>query len=279
MDNEKVPKSSEFFTCIFCDYSTSRRSQFDRHLSTDKHKMVINDNKKVPKSSVPLMCSCGKSYKHKSGLSRHKRICSTESESKSESESESAMCKILQNMVVSQNTVIELLKENAKTPAIMNHTTNNTQININMFLNEYCKDAITIGEFIESIQPTVEDVLYMTKHGNKQGLSKILTNALGQLEITERPLHCTDLKRHTTYIKQPDGWSKEKDQAHVKKICENVEHACMKKTLDILNSNPNYKKNGTKEYEEGIKMIMESNGDFDYTEIIKAVEETTHLQK
>ena len=196
------------------------------------------------------------------------------------------ICKLLTDLAQSHQQVVELLKEKNQLVPVTNTTINNTncnntQININMFLNEHCKDAITIGEFIRSIQPTVEDVLYMTKYGNKEGLSKILTNALGQLEITERPLHCTDLKRHTTYIKEPEGWMKETDQKQLKRLCNTVQHGCMKTAITILESDPKYKKNGTEEYEEGLKIMTETTAanDSTYEQISRVLEENTHLQK
>lgn len=141
-----------------------------------------------------------------------------------------------------------------------NINSNNTQVNINMFLNDHCKDAITLTKFIESVQPTFDDVMYMSNNGNVAGLTKVLKNALDGLEITKRPLHCTDVKRHTTWVKEADGWQKDPEQAGLKRMCSKVEHACLIKTMDIIQGDDNYLIDGTAEYEHVHKMMLEAGG-------------------
>ena len=141
-----------------------------------------------------------------------------------------------------------------------NNSNNNTQVNVNMFLNEYCKDAVTLTKFIESIKPSFEDVMYMSDKGNVAGLTKILKTALGGLAITNRPLHCTDVKRHTTWVKEEDGWQKDQEQANLKRLCNKVEHACLIKTMDIIQGDENYLIDGTAEYEHVHKMMLEAGG-------------------
>jgi hypothetical protein len=288
MANKNAAKNGGY-SCESCGFITSNKTDYNRHIATAKH---LAANERLTKKRLQeFHCECGKSYKFQSSLCKHKKTCGAhEEEKRAETEHPSStndlICKLLTDLAQSHQQVVELLKEKNQLVPITNTTINNTncnntQININMFLNEHCKDAITIGEFIRSIQPTVEDVLYMTKYGNKEGLSKILTNALGQLEITERPLHCTDLKRHTTYVKEPEGWTKETDQKHLKRLCNTVQHGCMKTAITILESDPNYKKSGTEEYEEGLKIMTETTAasDSTYEQISKVLEESTHLQK
>ena len=141
-----------------------------------------------------------------------------------------------------------------------NINSNNTQVNINMFLNDHCKDAITLTKFIESVKPTFDDVMYMSNNGNVAGLTKVLKNALDGLEITKRPLHCTDVKRHTTWVKEADGWQKDPEQAGLKRMCSKVEHACLIKTMDIIQGDDNYLIDGTAEYEHVHKMMLEAGG-------------------
>jgi len=289
MANKNVAKNSGY-SCENCGFITSNKTDYMRHIATAKH---LAANERLTKKRLQeFLCECGKNYKFQSSLCKHKKACSHRQEEsctkpeEKESSTNDLICKLLTDLAQSHQQVVELLKEKNQLVPVSNTTINNTncnntQININMFLNEHCKDAITIGEFIRSIQPTVEDVLYMTKYGNKEGLSKILTNALGQLEITERPLHCTDLKRHTTYIKELEGWTKETDQKHLKRLCNTVQHGCMKTAITILESDPKYKKNGTEEYEEGLKIMTETTAanDSTYEQISRVLEENTHLQK
>ena len=102
--------------------------------------------------------------------------------------------------------------------------------------------------------------MYMSNNGNVAGLTKVLKNALDGLEITQRPLHCTDVKRHTTWVKEADGWQKDPEQAGLKRMCSKVEHACLIKTMDIIQGDDNYLIDGTAEYEHVHKMMLEAGG-------------------
>ena len=191
--------------------------------------------------------------------------------------SKDVMCELLKELCITnkqnvdlqkqnaefQNRLLEFMKDNTNhfvSNNITNNTCNNTQVNVNMFLNEQCKDAITLNAFIQSISPTFDEVLYMANNGNKEGLYKIIKNSFSQIELTKRPMHCTDLKRHTTYVKDETGWLKEHDQTHLRKLCGKVEHACLVKTLAIIEGDERYTTNGTEEYEDSIRMMQESVG-------------------
>jgi len=288
--NETKKNSKKLaFNCERCGFISCSKNDYDRHLLTAKHKNETNETKKTQKNSATLACkNCNQNFNSRTTLWRHGKMCIQDvhmgTQDIQEIMTSDTICNLLKELTITQQQnaeynkqMIEIMK--TKNDAVSNITTtnNNTQININMFLNDYCKDAITMGDFIKSIQPTVEDVLYMTKHGNKEGLSKILTTALGQLEITERPLHCTDLKRHTTYVKEPEGWMKETDQKHLKRLYAKTQHECMKTAVIILGENPKYSKNGTEEYEDSIKMMAETSKEPDHDFISKALEEQAHL--
>jgi len=284
-----LPQKPPTFTCEPCHFITSNKKDYSRHISTAKHNRLIESSKvKHANISHEHRCHCGKTYLHQSSLCKHRNKCKKTSDQKDglESPSSDMIYKLLNDLVVTQNQnaeyqrkMIELM--NDKTSAISNitnntTTTNNMQININMFLNEYCKDAITIGEFIKSVQPSIEDVFYMTKHGNKEGLSKILTTALGQLEITERPLHCTDLKRNTTYVKEPEGWIKDKDDMHMKKLCLTTQHECIKTAANLLTEDATFIE---RDSEETIRMMEETTKDPEYDSIFKTLNESVLLNK
>jgi len=294
-----VPKVPKIFECKKCDYRTSRESQYDRHISTAKHQMVTNGKEKVPKVPSKNKCNCGKEYSHFSGLSRHKKTCDgtliVAPENVSlvpieTSKSDTMIYEILMKLATStcalEAKVAELSQSNTINNTVNNtantinaNTTNNNNITVNMFLEQYCKDAITIQDFIQSIQTTNDDVLYLTKHGNKEGVTKIVTSALDQLAITERPIHCTDTKRHTTYIKDTEGWNKEHSQDYLKRLCNVTQHKCMKNAMEILESNPNYSINGTPEYEERIRMMAEVTTYANEDAILRQIEERTTLNK
>ena len=313
--NKKMPKKSQIFSCIICAFNTSKQSNYKKHLTTRKHNLATLstnrqhvDNEKEPQHTC---VQCLRKYTDRSGLWRHKRSCKPEVSLVSQTmdiapSPNDTMFKLMKELCISNietnKQIVELMREKeqrsysvvsatSSTPTttnIINHitntNTNNTQINVNMFLNEYCKDAMTIDDFIQSIQINMADMMYMAKHGNKEGLLAVIRNSLNQLQITERPLHCTDTKRHTTYVKENTGWNKENDQKHLKRLCSKTEHACLVKTMDIINENPKYTTNGTQEYETAIKMMMESNGGCMGSEhnrggVIRQLEETISLDK
>ncbi len=285
MMTEKVPKSSELFRCETCDYITSRNSQYNRHILTAKHKNATTATKKVPE----YICEkCTRKYVDRKGLWRHKKTCTIITTNPI---SKNTILDIMKELVISQNQNNDLQHKileqqskifeltNTKTVNNTNCNNNNKIITINMFLNEKCKDAITIQEFLKSIKPTMEDIMYLTEHGNKEGISKIIKNALGQLEVTERPLHCTDLKRHTTYVKHPDGWNKEQDQNHANKIYDHTIHKCSSQLNAILESDTNYFVMGTNEYETRIKMMTETFCEKNKDAILRNLEVNIQLDK
>jgi hypothetical protein len=297
---QELPQKTPKYICEKCDMRTNNKKDYSRHLLTAKHRNVTLV---TPKNPAACYECCGVTFANRTALWRHKKTC-TLSETKAvqnvQSQPNNNDSQILPEQLpfsISNDMIYELLRElcSKRDNVIHNNTTNNTttnnttnhntttnnNINFNVFLNEYCKDAVSISDFIKSINASVENVMYMTKHGNRQGVSKIIMDALEPLDLTERPLHCTDLKRHTTYIKENDGWVKEQDQKHMKQLCNKVEHECIKTAVEIMSSNPNYRKSGTYEYEEGLKMMIETNGgaESNQSAIMKAVEEHVHVDR
>jgi hypothetical protein len=299
MSIEIVPKSSNVHSCQTCDYHASRLSQYERHLLTAKHIKATSATDSATSKVPENVCEkCNKKYADRKGLWRHKKSCVKERslvqvENPLSLIPQDTILEIMKELVVSQNQnndlqqkileqqskIIELTHAKTVNNTNTNCNNNNKIININMFLNEQCKDAITIQEFLKSIKPTVEDVMYLTEHGNKEGISKIITNALGQLEITERPVHCTDLKRHTTYVKHPEGWNKEQDQIHTKKIYDHTVHKCSTQLNEIFDKDPKYYERGTDEYENRIKMMTETFSDKNRDAILRNVEVSIQLDK
>ena len=165
-----------------------------------------------------------------------------------------------------------------------NNNNSNNQITVNMFLNEYCKDAITVQEFAKKIHPNFDELLYLTELGNKEGVYKILNDALSSLKITERPFHCTDVKRHTTYVKEPEGWKKEQDQSTLKKMCALAEHEYLKTSVKFVDENPEYVNTRCNEYNKWLCMMKEVYGGKAGSEhntklVIKMIEEKIQLDK
>ena len=263
-------KSSEKFYCEYCDYSTSRNSQYQRHISTDKHKILINPNIKTQNS---FSCICGKTYKHSSTLCSHKKTCKAEDTSNSVVVKENINDKDqLILMLVKQNA--ELIKETTDFKSMMmevikngthnnnSHNTNshNKAFNLNLFLNETCKDAMNINDFVESIKLQVSDLENVGEVGFVEGISNIIVKNLNALDITKRPIHCTDKKRETIYIKDENVWEKDESQCKIRKMIKKVVSKNQRLIPKFKEQNPEYNKSYSKVSDKYNKLIIESMG-------------------
>ena len=247
MLTKKSPKISHKFYCEKCNYKCSKQSEYNKHLSTAKHKKLTNLTEKSPKISTEFICTiCEKQYKSRMGLWQHKKKCSEELNDRLYT-LESNQTQIQND----SNTIIELIKQNqefkeliieqnkqlvelAHKPTTTNNNTinHNQKFNLNFFLNEQCKDAINMSDFLESMTLDMEDLTETGRLGYVGGISRILVNKLRELDTYKRPLHCTDLKRETLYIRENDEWSRENDSKEAlkglvnkvaNKNCKNIE--------------------------------------------------------
>jgi hypothetical protein len=223
MISKKVPK---IYECKKCDYKTSRESQWVRHLATGKHNADNLDTNKVPEM---FECECGKTYSYKPGLYKHKKKCdwNQKSDDFKKLSSEEIFMKLLKDnqefkqMIIEQNSKLMELAS-SKNTTIINNTTNNSNsnnsFNLQMFLNVQCKDALNISEFVDSLQPKIEDLETTGRLGYVEGISKIFLNGLQGLDINKRPIHCSDQKRETIYIKDNNVWEKESENREKLKL-------------------------------------------------------------
>ena len=272
-DSDLVPKSSEKFHCIYCDYSTCRKSQYERHLLTDKHKkktndskMIINDSVLVPKSSSHYKCLCGKIYKYDSGFYRHKKKCEFENKTTDNNAVSSLSDKELIIMLVKQNTeLMDMLKNSNSSQA--NHNTNslnnnnNKTFNLQFFLNETCKDAMNIMDFVDSIKLQLTDLEKVGEVGYAQGISNIITTNLKALDVTQRPVHCTDKKRETMYVKDEDKWEKEdEDNTRLRKMIRRVAHKNIRLLPQFREKYPEYSNSSSKVSDKYDRMALEAMG-------------------
>ena len=249
METKKSLKKSPVFVCNACDYNTCKKSDFDKHESTRKHQaMVIMETMETEKSQKVAqhnMCNkCKKKYNTRSGLWKHMKVCDytsnvTELSSK-QYESEKHITKIdnLYNISNKNELLLKLIKDNDEMMKIIkgqqeqinsiipkignvtnnNNTNNNTTNNfsLNVFLNEHCKDALNISDFIDSLKITLEDLLFSKTNGISRGITDVMIKGLKELDIHKRPIHCTDIKREIMYIKDEDKWSKDENHDMIK---------------------------------------------------------------
>ena len=231
------------FVCEFCHYTTIYKNNYDRHV---KSKHPLNSS-----SFQSYTCNnCGIKYKTASGLWKHiKNVCNKKSDTGITNEMFIEMMsqnKELQNVLVQQNEDYKnkILELSTIQPMITNNTTNNTtnnnqKLNLNIFLNETCKDAINFSEFMNSIHVSNEDLEKTASLGYVDGISRIIVNALKNTDMEHRPLHCTDIKRETVYIKEGNKWDKEnKEQENLKRAVQYISNKNLGKIQEWKKENP-----------------------------------------
>ena len=229
---EKSQKVAVSFYCETCHYTCSRMNDFTKHLSTRKHHLATSGNKNVVNSSVHICTNCNKEYLNRSGLWRHKKKCigvpeahdpspqqqqqphHANSDTSNPELVEKMFTMFTQMMTHNQDFMQNVIGKVQGINNIHNSNShNNTQFNINMFLNEQCKNAMNIGDFIKSLPITAQHYENTKDKGLADTLTNLMVDGLNNMEIVERPIHCTDQKRKVMYVKDNDKWEKDKDHA------------------------------------------------------------------
>jgi ribosomal protein L32E len=227
--NDFTPKNPNIFACENCNFNTCNKKDFNRHIQTKKHK--INDYQCLSMGNTQKTlheCSCGKTYKDNSGLWRHKKKCKADIPAEVEesdiyndddlTKDTEALIKYLmkensefKQMLMDQNKqMIELAKTAGHNTS--HNNSHNKSFNLQFFLNETCKDAMNITEFVDSIKLQLSDLINIGEVGYVEGISNIITSNLKALDVTQRPVHCADKKREVLYVKDEDKWEKEDDE-------------------------------------------------------------------
>jgi hypothetical protein len=311
MSIKKVQESSELYVCKLCDYTTCRKSQYIRHLTTDKHKnndLAINGNDlaiiKVPNEYICTLCK--KIYKDSSGLWRHKKKCNvtivTDSNVETIDKDQLILMLIKQNsdlikestefknMIMTQHTstqnmMMDVIKNGTNNTNITHTNSHNKAFNLQFFLNETCKDAMNIMDFVDSIKLQLSDLERVGELGYIEGISNIIVKNLKELDVTQRPVHCTDKKRETLYIKDEDKWEKDEERLKLHKVVRKV--TCKNQNLipKFKEAHPDCNRSSSKFSDQYNKIIVESmggSGDNDYEKeekIIKNISKKVFIEK
>jgi len=276
-------KLSKKYCCEICDYNTDRKSNLETHLKSAKHVKEINGSKiKQTLSNNNLVCEiCHKIYQTSAGLWKHKtkNNCKHDND---ECKKDIDNLKISDNEFTNKDLIMMLIKENSELKTIMmeqqsmmmkvleNGTSNNNShnttnshnkaFNLNLFLNETCKDAMNINEFVESIKLQVSDLENVGEVGFVEGISNIIVKNLNALDITKRPIHCTDRKREIIYIKDENVWEKDESQCKMRKAIKKVVSKNQRLIPKFKEQNPEYNKSYSKVSDKYNKLIIESMG-------------------
>ena len=286
--------------CELCDFICCKKYSLDRHLLTDKHKKKTLETKMETqngeKGQKEMNCECGKSYKNKSGLWKHQKKCKVVEENTKTSEenitieisdskksenilqptNESLLIEFIKQNQDFQKQLLEVMKENIGT-----HTTNNTtnnKFNMNIFLNEKCKDAFNISDFINSIDVGFKDFENFGRIGYVNNISNIFIRELKGLDVYKRPIHCSDLKREVIHIKDNNTWVKDEEKKQMKRAIKLIEHKNIKLIPDWVKANPDAEDYSSKKHNEYNKMLDNAMGEMEdednernYERIIKTV--------
>jgi hypothetical protein len=276
------------FTCECCDYICSKNSEYIKHLLTQKHIGNISGNAKISLSKMQIhTCKfCNKIYKSRKGLWSHNKLCNKSIEPNIEIK---VLTDLVLELVKSNNTLqkqmIDVCKNIQPSNIITNSNNNNKTFNLQVFLNEECKDAMNITDFMNSFQLQIKDLEKVGKLGYVDGITDIIVQKLKELDIKQRPMHCSDSKRETIYIKDEGIWEKEGPANNkVKKVVGHVS----KHNLNLLNSwkdlHPCCLNSNSPHNEHYLHLIKESLGgpeDMDLTEskIVKKISKEIIIDK
>ena len=254
MLDRKNAENAKTNICKKCNFKCCKQSDYDRHLMTAKHKMLDDAVIKHAKNATPCVCICGKGYKHNQSYYRHKKKCLFIANSNKENldEKPSLMDIIIQNKEIMDMLVLQnkeqanIIKEQSDTireliPKIGNNNntiTTNNQFNIQNFLNEDCKDALNFSEFLEQIQITFQDLENQVETGYTKGITKLFLENLQGLGTNKRPIHCSDKKRKTIYVKENDVWDKEGSHDTLKKGIQEITRRTFMTLMKEKQENP-----------------------------------------
>ena len=313
-DTNKTSKNTQQYYCELCDFLCSKKGDWFRHINRLKHinnqERIQMDTIKTPKTPThnKYVCECGNNYIYHSGLYKHKKKCinnhqkcePTFSDLNSHEKQQELIEYLLKEnsefkqMMLEQNkSMIEIAKNtNNITPNIINNNTvnsNNTnnKFNLNVYLNETCKDAMNIMEFVNQLQVGIKDLEETGRLGYAEGISKIFINGLNQINISDRPIHCSDSKREIVYIKDKNQWTKDdNNKSLLTNAIKYVAHKNMKQISEWTKCNKEYSDSSSKQNDRYQKIVSNSmNGltveetNKNYNKIIKNIVRETVIEK
>ena len=265
--NEKVAKSSHIFCCNNCDYYTVKKCNYDKHILTSKHlkSMIVNENVANVAHAIneTYMCSnCNKQYKDNSGLWRHKKKCSNSNNNNNDNDKTQ---ELVQYLMKENSELKTMILDVCKNINISNQTncnninnSHNKTFNLQVFLNETCKDAMNIMDFVDSLKLQLSDLENLGKIGYVEGISSIIVKNLNSLDETMRPVHCTDSKREVMYVKDENKWEKENENNQkLRKAIKGVVRKNSKLLNDFRAKHPDCDKSDSRYSDQYNKLVVE----------------------
>ena len=313
-----MPKNAEIFICETCHFKSSRSSNFRKHLSTRKHKILTNPNQifgansleqniqvfykknaenyaekmrnlgdfstkniknEIYKNEKKFICICGKQYKHNSSLSFHKKKCVTYQNSDKKDELIGKLLKDNAELKKMMCDIIPKISTNTNNIKNFNTINNTNNFNINVFLKETCKDALNITEFVENLNVGVKELEFAKTNGIVEGVSSIIVSNLSNLEVNKRPIHCTDIKQQTLYVKDEDTWDKDNKLA-VSRTINDIKDKHIDAIKNWEKENPEWEndKKLSKEYMSLIKQTTDDTVKQNENKILTVISEEVEIK-
>ena len=299
----KSQKKHMFYECKICYYSSSNKFDYEKHINTIKHKNAVlaieasdfsMDVSQKSQKKIYVCCNCNKEYKDNSGLWRHKQKCKsenilnndevTENQNSEINDLKDFMKYLMKENSEMKNMMMEVIKNG--THNVTNTNSHNKTFNLQLFLNETCKDAMNIMDFVESVKLQLSDLEKVGEKGYVDGISNIIVKNLKALDVEKRPVHCTDSKREILYVKDDNKWEKEEhENTKIRKAIKHIAHKNSKLIPQFKKKYPDCNKSSSKNSDQYNKLIIEAmggTGDNDYEKedkIIKNVAKEVTINK
>ena len=245
-----VVKENGLYVCTMCQYSTLRKDNFRKHVQSAKHQAKLarttestispqgGDNDAQPVMLIEVMEMFLNHMKHETDS---QKIQQTEL---FKTFADRIVAHQQQHPQPSQQITVQTVETMTNT-----NNNNNQKFNLNVFLNEDCKNAMNMNDFIQSVVITMEDLEHLGEVGYTEGMSKILTKAIRSTETSERPMHCTDVKRETIYVRKDDAWKKDEDCEETKRLIQHISHKNYKALSEWREQHPEHTESDTADYE------------------------------
>jgi hypothetical protein len=273
-DDKITSNNISNFYCETCDFKCYKKGDWNRHILTLKHQNDAQILQTETQKSGHI-CICKKEYKYRQGLSVHKKTCQIINEVKTEEKP--AAPQSVDNEIVKM-----LIKDNSELKAIMmevvksiqpnntnnshnnSHNTTNNHFNLQIYLNETCKDAVNLTDFVNSLQVKLKDLEETARLGYSEGVSKIFINGLNELDVCKRPIHCSDAKRETLYIKDKNEWTKDADKAKLTSAIKTIGKKNIQQIFEWQKKYPEYNDPASRQNDKYLKMLCNAmNGSTD----------------